>query len=241
MNHADIDVDSRAPALADLATGSPGSRLSGPSGNAASENGSPEDASKSAQRENIGAVITDALSPHPTLWQFDIDSSMRIVDSRAPSLSTSALVIAINEHGVSVGHPSLDVQIRSIVMGAFDGQSRQVLLESARGAGCRLMVVARHRGEVVRLELLDLDARLRFPEELLADLFSLTQTESIIVHALVNGQTLREYAESNSVSRNTVRTHLKSVFMKTRTHRQADLVKLVQLVCMSYPHHSDAL
>jgi DNA-binding CsgD family transcriptional regulator len=57
-----------------------------------------------------------------------------------------------------------------------------------------------------------------------AQWFGLTPTEARVVGALVAGQTLQDYASSNSVSVNAVRFHLKHIFQKTDTASQAQLV-----------------
>lgn len=60
----------------------------------------------------------------------------------------------------------------------------------------------------------------------LASVFRLTQAEIRLVQALERGESLRAFAEANSLSLHTVRTHLKSIFYKTNTHRQHELVGL---------------
>lgn len=65
------------------------------------------------------------------------------------------------------------------------------------------------------------------PESLLLDLFDLTRTEAKIVSGLVAGISLAEAADIAGITTSTARTYLKSVFSKTNTSRQADLVGLV--------------
>jgi len=56
--------------------------------------------------------------------------------------------------------------------------------------------------------------------------FRLTQAEIRLVLALERGDSLGAFAEANNLSLHTVRTHLKSIFSKTNTHRQHELVAL---------------
>jgi DNA-binding CsgD family transcriptional regulator len=58
-------------------------------------------------------------------------------------------------------------------------------------------------------------------------LYSLTEAETRVVEGLCEGGTLAEVAGRLGVSDNTVHTQLQSVFRKTGTARQPDLVKLV--------------
>lgn len=61
----------------------------------------------------------------------------------------------------------------------------------------------------------------------LEQIFSLTPAEARLTLLLVGGTTLNEAAETLRVSVATVPTQLKSVFEKTHTHRQAELVVLI--------------
>lgn len=61
----------------------------------------------------------------------------------------------------------------------------------------------------------------------LAILYSLTPAEERLTSKLIEGQTLDEIAEDLQISRNTAATQLKSVFQKTGTRRQAELVRLL--------------
>jgi DNA-binding CsgD family transcriptional regulator len=65
------------------------------------------------------------------------------------------------------------------------------------------------------------------PSGLLRPLFNLTAAEARLAAALAEGKALAEIAEHNGVSMNTIRTQLKSVFAKTETTRQAELVSFI--------------
>ncbi len=57
--------------------------------------------------------------------------------------------------------------------------------------------------------------------------YGLTQSEAEIAHALVLGGTLDEVAVTRGISRNTAKSHLHSIFAKTSTNRQSELVSLL--------------
>lgn len=65
------------------------------------------------------------------------------------------------------------------------------------------------------------------PPELLQALFDLTPAESRIASQVTEGRSIERIALSTALSLNTVRTHLKSVFLKTGVQRQAELVSLL--------------
>jgi DNA-binding CsgD family transcriptional regulator len=62
---------------------------------------------------------------------------------------------------------------------------------------------------------------------LLRRLFDLTGREAALAGLLVRGLDLREASEEMGVSLTTVRTHLGQVFVKTNTHRQSELIRLL--------------
>jgi DNA-binding CsgD family transcriptional regulator/PAS domain-containing protein len=65
------------------------------------------------------------------------------------------------------------------------------------------------------------------PAQIITRLFGFTPTEAALAMQLVNGLTLDEASEQLSISRNTARTHLRSVFSKAGVGRQTMLVRLI--------------
>ncbi len=72
-------------------------------------------------------------------------------------------------------------------------------------------------------------------------LFDLTNRESEVLCSLTRGYTVKEIAERDSVSEATVRTQLKSLFTKTKTTRQVDLVKLVLSIPSGSPQPGNTI
>lgn len=64
-----------------------------------------------------------------------------------------------------------------------------------------------------------------------AALLNLTPAESHVAVLLTEGRSIEDIARMQRVSPTTVRTHLKNIFDKTGTHRQADLVRFVLRAC----------
>ncbi len=71
------------------------------------------------------------------------------------------------------------------------------------------------------------DQGIEFPLDVLNCIYGLTPSESRLVVALVNGKSINRIAEQLTLSKNTVRNHLKSCFRKTGTRRQSELVALI--------------
>jgi len=63
--------------------------------------------------------------------------------------------------------------------------------------------------------------------EFLKNKFDLTPAEARLVVRLITGESLRPCANALGIKYETVRTYLKSVFQKTKTRRQAELVLVV--------------
>lgn len=62
----------------------------------------------------------------------------------------------------------------------------------------------------------------------LMTLFRLTPAEARLARALACGETLEEYVETSGAKMSTIRTQLRAAFVKTRTDRQSELVRLLQ-------------
>ncbi len=63
--------------------------------------------------------------------------------------------------------------------------------------------------------------------ELFSSSYGLTKKETQLALHLAEGLSVDEYARSNGVSINTVRTHVRSIYEKTNTTRQPELVSLI--------------
>ena len=89
----------------------------------------------------------------------------------------------------------------------------------------------------VLMYLSDPDASAAISTDSLQQLYGLSDAEATIAIAIANGFTLEQITETNHVTENTVKTQLKSVFRKTNSNRQVDLVRLLlknpQMVAVS--------
>jgi DNA-binding CsgD family transcriptional regulator len=75
--------------------------------------------------------------------------------------------------------------------------------------------------------LVDLEARVRLVERDLMSIFNLTPAEARLASRLSSGDSIEEIAGQLSITYETSRKQLKSIFQKTNTHRQAQLVALL--------------
>lgn len=185
-----------------------------------------------------------------TLLSTMLDNSgqpMVLVDSRLVirHMTASAKAILDRADGIrcrngamSIDNPSAALQFRDAVIGAIDRlpASRDALLcpMKSRDSSYRLVVLPAGAspldGAIVLIGDPSRpsvgDARLgRF-----ARIFALTGAETALVAALADGLRLAEIADQRGVALETVKTHLKHVFLKTGTTRQIDLIRSLMLV-----------
>lgn len=59
------------------------------------------------------------------------------------------------------------------------------------------------------------------------ELFDLTPTEARVAGALAGSARKADIAEELGITQTTVAFHMRNLFDKTRTHRQADLIALI--------------
>lgn len=123
--------------------------------------------------------------------------------------------------GRGFGNGETEVECLRLARG---GERRELL-----GVICSLRVDGRERDVAPSAVMLisDPECSVRLPEDALARLFDLTPTESRIALSLAEGNPPAAIAQSMGVARTTVTFHLRNVFQKTDTHRQAELVALI--------------
>ncbi|WP_460528959.1 helix-turn-helix transcriptional regulator [Chitinimonas naiadis] len=142
-------------------------------------------------------------------------------------------------HGCLVAEDAnVHMRLLSLLQQASSRQSLRGALALERPEGGRLTVliapmpadsplVADSRRPLVLLMAHDPNASEAQPLEVLAALYGLSPAECRLAALLLEGDTPAEAAERLQVQVSTVRTQLKSMFWKTGTHRQGELLKLL--------------
>lgn len=102
--------------------------------------------------------------------------------------------------------------------------ARPILLRIQRLGGS-LVDIFSHAVGVCLIEDLD-QSKVSEPGNM-AETFGLTKSQAMLASILADGTSLRDAAEQRSVSYETARSHLRSIFAKTGTRRQSELVALV--------------
>lgn len=83
------------------------------------------------------------------------------------------------------------------------------------------------------ISLYDWNTEPEINQDLLREMFGLTETEAQVAARLVRGESLTEIAEASGRSRETVKYHLNGLFRKTDTRRQGELISLLSRSCFT--------
>ena len=163
------------------------------------------------------------------------------------------MVLDVNEDAYSLFDGDLSIKGKRLF--AADLQSRmrldrlvnQIRLASSKAGRTTLQtVVTRRQGRPVVVDafvqgleddlfpavgalllLTDLNETLQVSQNSVMEIFGLTPSQARLGSLLVEGKTLKEISLDMKISPGTARNHLKAVFLRTGTRRQAELVSLL--------------
>lgn len=171
-----------------------------------------------------------------------------VLDRKARVLFVNAAARRMAEEGVlrlhqSVGTHSpvhsqrLNELIRGALQGAaggtmslprqLDGRLLTILVSAIRSKDLGRLSDAGVKDAAVLLFVVDPATRRSIPLGQIMDAYGLTHAEARVALAASSGNTVLETAQSLSLSPNTIKTHLRRVFAKTATGRQAELAGLI--------------
>jgi DNA-binding CsgD family transcriptional regulator len=174
-----------------------------------------------------------------------VDAAGRIVHANSAALKMIAAgnVLHCTGDQLAVGDAETDRMFRALFAAAGEGDdslgTRGIAFPVTGAAGDRYAVsllplasgarrMARSRlAAVAMLFIHRAELALLAAPEMIAKSYGLTPSELRILLAVVEVGGAAEVAEALGIGESTVRFHLKRLFEKTGTHRQAGLVKLV--------------
>ena len=108
-----------------------------------------------------------------------------------------------------------------------DGQLLTILVSSVRGRDIGRFADLCMPDAAVQLFIVDPANRAGVPISWIMDAYGLTQAEAKVALAASSGLTMPEAATRLGLSPNTIKTHLRRVFVKTGTGRQTELARLM--------------
>lgn len=88
-------------------------------------------------------------------------------------------------------------------------------------------IACKETSEVAGVVICDPERPIQLDASVLAHVYALTKAEAAVTAKLLQGEALEGVANALFISIETVRTHLKRIFLKTGTNRQSQLIALV--------------
>ncbi len=195
------------------------------------------------RKADAAADALDQLSQGIIL--LDARGGVLMANRSASTLLAKGKTLHLTPRGLVAMIPSENKQLQALVKGAirtaggqglhsggamtisrsFDEKPLQLLVSPLRTQSI-------HIGKdvpVVAIFIADPERKPLSQPDMLAQLYGLTRAESRLAEILMGGTTLKEACEQLGVMESTLRSQLKSIFSKTNTNRQSDLIRLLML------------
>lgn len=148
------------------------------------------------------------------------------LDLRLAAVSARAIpYAALLEERIS--RALMGMPISAVSVPRPDGQLLTILVSPVRSRDLDRFGALDLSDAAVLLFLIDPTNRNGIPVDWIIDAFRLTHAEARVAIAVSTGSTIAETAAHLGLSPNTIKTHLRHVFAKTGTSRQAELARLM--------------
>lgn len=165
-----------------------------------------------------------------------IDCDATVLERNMAAEALDGEVYCVRSRRLAAGVREDDERLAEFVAGLFSGTSagpRQIIVGSVSGCsyaikGMPLSLFSDHPfgGATAVLIMTNVDPAPAVRKTDFAPLFGLTPAEGQLADLVGSGHSLDDACEVLAITRNTARDRLKSVFVKTGTHRQSELVRL---------------
>jgi DNA-binding CsgD family transcriptional regulator len=168
-----------------------------------------------------------------------------LVNRAATALFATEKSLKLTPSGLMAAVPSENRELRRLIEGAIATGNRKgmdsggAMLISRSDFRYPLQVLVTplrtktiHIGKdlpVAAIFISDPDCKPVSNSTVFAQLFGLTRAETRLAQILASGQSLKDAAARLGVAQSTLRSQLKSIFAKTNTNRQGELVRLLLL------------
>jgi DNA-binding CsgD family transcriptional regulator len=188
--------------------------------------------SQLARKANLAAIALDHLDTGIIL----LDSSRYVLQANAAAqnlLNDDDAILTIRDGRLVAKRVDADVVLRKSIEAACNkGSSLQGCSGFSQKLGGNELTVAPLRGDNnVLLEDAAIITLKRVHNQFenlcgkLKTTYGLTQSEAAIAEQIARGRTVQEITVQSTISVNTVKTHLKAVFLKMGVKSQSDLVR----------------
>ena len=195
------------------------------------------------RKGNAAAEALDKLSQGVLL--LDGRGRVLLVNKAATSVLSGNVSLSLTRQGLVALNPSESRELRSLIQGALatgkgEGLQSGGVMRISRGSYQRplqllvtpLKTHTVHIGRevpVAAIFISDPDRKAAPDSGILAQIYGLTPSEARLGQLLASGESLKDAAEALGLRQSTLRSQLKSIFAKTNTNRQSELVRLFLL------------
>jgi DNA-binding CsgD family transcriptional regulator len=168
-----------------------------------------------------------------------IDAKARLLEHNASMRFGNGLDVAggFLTSRITANRPALERFLSGVIHGSDDSFAAPTTLTLAQKPGSRPLVIdaiacrdamrSFHSCAAALLLVTDLDRRMHVSEGILSSIFELTVTEARLARYLADGLSLRAASTRLGISEGHARQRLQSVFVKTGTKRQGELLTLL--------------
>jgi len=194
--------------------------------------------------EQKGAAAADALEHLAVgLVMLSAEGKALQVNQAASAILASQKGLRVTSRGMVAEIPSENLRLQRLIRGAIitgtgkglDSGGVMMIARGVRKRSLQVLVVplrtrALQIGKDVPAAVVFISDPEREPiseTQVFAKLFGLTPAEARLARILAGGDTLKEASEQLDVAESTVKSQLKSIFAKTDTKRQSELVRLL--------------
>jgi DNA-binding NarL/FixJ family response regulator len=170
----------------------------------------------------IGVIVVDRAG------------QLRSMNKEAERIVTEGNGLSLADGMLTGASSRQTVRLQECISLAFTGKPSDEIISFPRlSQGRPYLVLVPHQRlpgdehpEAIVLLVIDTERRTKISGETLAQLYHLTPTEMRVALLLIDGKRLDQIAEELNIAQTTVVFHLKNLFRKTDTNRQADLVRV---------------
>ncbi|NIX77616.1 helix-turn-helix transcriptional regulator [Microvirga terricola] len=165
----------------------------------------------------------------------DEKGAVRLMNKEAERILAEDDGLGVSQGILKGSVPKLNTKLYDSIAKAFEEEVLDEIVSYPRLSGGRPYLVLvpgqrfsqEERPEAVVLLLIDTEQRTKVSGDTLVRLYNLTPSETRVALMLIDGKRLDQIAEELEVAQTTVVFHLKNLFRKTETNRQADLIRVL--------------
>jgi len=165
----------------------------------------------------------------------DEKGGVRLMNKEAERILAENDGLGISQGILKGSAPKQNAKLYEGIGKGFDEEALDEIVSFPRLSGGRPYLVlvpgqrfsSEERPEAVVLLIIDTEQRTKVSGDTLVRLYNLTPSETRVALMLIDGKRLDQIAEELDVAQTTVVFHLKNLFRKTDTNRQADLIRVL--------------